>query len=212
MGRFKTLGYLVAIIGVAFLLGSGYALTQVQAGYKSLQSFSAAQNVLLSYNDQGELIDRGKTEGARAIMRLLTEDWGYPVRSSELDPKDPLVNTASEYMYQMATIGYHVLHGTQTISLEQDVEYKGQVYPAGVHKFPVEGRYWTGFDRMHPLEGPARGMAWSGTAHGLIAELGVGTVTASTLELGLAVTALIAGVGGSLVVLGLGLVWASSKE
>ena len=45
----------------------------------------------------------------------------------------------------------------------------------------MNGRYWTGFDRMHPLDGKVREMAWSGVAHGLIAELGVGTVTASTL-------------------------------
>lgn len=211
MERFKKLGQLIAVIGFAFVIGAVFAYTKIQEGYQSLQSFSAAQNVTLSYNGQGELIDRGKTEGAQAIMKLLTEDWGYPVVASEFDPKDPLVNTASEYMYQMATIGYHVLHGTQTITLPKDMEYKGKVYPAGVHKFPVEGRYWTGFDRMHPLEGRAREMAWSGTAHGLIAELGVGTVTASTLQLGLAVAGLMAGIGGTLMVLGLGLSWASQK-
>jgi hypothetical protein len=51
------------------------------------------------------LLDRGKPEAVQKIMRLLTEDWGYPVVESELDPNDPLVNTASEYMYQMAVIG-----------------------------------------------------------------------------------------------------------
>ena len=47
-------------------------------------------------------------------MGLLTDDWKYPVVESDLDPSDPLVNTASEYMYQMATISFHTLHGTQT--------------------------------------------------------------------------------------------------
>ena len=61
-------------------------------------------------------------------MRLLTEDWGYPVVESELDPNDPLVNTASEYMYQMAVIGYHVLHGNHEVVLTEDQEYKGKVY------------------------------------------------------------------------------------
>jgi hypothetical protein len=48
-----------------------------------------------------------------------------------------------------------------------------------------------------------------GTAHGLIAELGVGTVTHSTLQMGLALAALFAGLGLVLMVAGGGLVWAS---
>ena len=73
----------------------------------------------------------------------------------------------------------------------------------------MNGRYWTGVDLMHPLDGKVREMAWSGVAQGLIAELGVGTITASTLQLGLAVAALMAGLGGSLILLGVGLQWAS---
>ena len=72
---------------------------------------------------------------------------------SELDPNDPLVNTASEYMCQMAVIGYHVLHGYHEVVLTEKQEYKGKVYPAGSHEVPVNGRYWTGFDRMHPMDG-----------------------------------------------------------
>ena len=37
-------------------------------------------------------------------MSLLTNDWGYPVNNAELNPNDPTINTASEYMYQMATV------------------------------------------------------------------------------------------------------------
>ena len=44
-------------------------------------------------------------------MALLVEDWAYPVVASDLNPNDPLVNTPTEYMYQMATISYHTLHG-----------------------------------------------------------------------------------------------------
>ena len=60
---------------------------------------------MLEYNEDGQLVDRGETEGAEAIMSL-EDEWKYPVVESELDPADPLVNTASEYMYQMATIAY----------------------------------------------------------------------------------------------------------
>ena len=105
----------------------------------------------------------------------------------------------------MAVIGYHVLHGNHEVVLIEKQEYKGKVYPAGSHEVPVNGRYWNGFDRMHPLDGKGREMAWSGGAHGLITELGVGTVTASTLQLVLAVAALMACLGGSLILLGVGL-------
>jgi hypothetical protein len=188
------------------------AYSQVQDGYNSLQSFSEAQNVQLNYNDEGQLIDRGTTEGADAIMVLLTEDWGYPVKESDLDPNDPLVNTASEYMFQMATIAFHTLNGTQVVVLAEDVEYNGETFAAGTYDVAVDGRYWTGFDRMHPLEGPARGQAWSGTAHGLIAELGVGTVTHSALQLGLAIAGTLAAIGLTAIVAGLGLVWATKEQ
>jgi hypothetical protein len=197
---------------MVFVVAGGVAYAKVQDGYQSLQAFSEAQNVTLSYNEDGQLIDRGTTEGAAAIMTLLTEDWKYPVVEADLDPNDPLVNTASEYMFMMATIGYHVLHGTQTVVLEEDVEYDGQVYAAGTYEFEVDGRYWTDFDRMHPLEGQAREAAWSGTAHGLFGELGVGTVTHSALQLGLAIAAIFAGVGLVALLAGAGLVWSSAGK
>ena len=208
----RTLGIVLALFGVGFVVAGGVAFFQVRNGYESLQSFSEAQNVTLSYNEDGELIDRGTTEGAAAIMDLLVEDWGYPVVESDLDPSDPLVNTPSEYMFQMATIGYHVLHGTQTVVLTEDAEYNGETFPAGTYEFEVDGRYWTDFDRMHPIEGPARGQAWSGTAHGLIAELGVGTVTGSTLQMGLGLAGLFAGVGIFALIAGLGLIWVASRD
>ncbi|HEX6327749.1 MAG TPA: hypothetical protein VFZ72_14350 [Jiangellaceae bacterium] len=205
--RLRVLGLVLAVIGLGFVAGGAIAFAKVQDGYGSLQAFSEAQNVTLSYNEDGQLIDRGETAGAEAIMQLLAEDWNYPVVEADLDPNDPLVNTATEYMYQMATIAYHTLHGTQTVVLDEAVEYNGETFEAGVYEFDVDGRYWTGFDRAHPIEGPAREMAWTGTAHGLIGELGVGTVTHTTLQLGLGVAGLIAGIGATLILAGLGLVW-----
>jgi hypothetical protein len=212
-GRLKGLGIILVVIGFAFIAGGGYAFLKVQDGAKSLQTFSAAQNVTLTYNDQGQLTDRGETAGAQAIMTLLTDDWGYPVAASEMNPNDPLVNTASEYMYQMAVISYHTLHGVQTIVLDKDVTAAdGTVYKAGTYEFPIEGRYWSAFDRTNPIEAAAREQAWTGTAHALIAELGVGTVTASTLQMGLGLAGLFAGLGGTIVITGLGLVWATRPE
>ena len=210
--RFKILGLILALIGLGFMVGGSVAYFKVQEGYDSLAALSGAQNVELAYNEEGQLIDRGEVAGAQAIMSLLTDDWKYPVVASDLDPSDPVVNTASEYMFQMATITYHVLSGTQTVVLDEDVEYNGEMFKAGTYEFEVDGRYWADFDRSHPIEGAARGLAWSATPHALIAELGVGTVTHSTLQLGLGMAGAFAGIGLTLIVAGLGLVWAARGE
>lgn len=210
--RLRTLGVVLAVLGLAFVAGGGFGFYRVQQGYGSLQAFSEAQSVELSYNEDGQLIDRGTTEGADAIMVLLEDDWAFPVVDRELDPADPLVNTGTEYMFQMATIAYHTLNGSQTVVLTEDVEYNGETFTAGSYDVPVDGKYWTDFDRQHPLEGPARAQAWSGTAHGLIGELGVGTVTASALQLGLGLSAAIAGIGLTLLVAGFGMVWVAKAE
>jgi hypothetical protein len=210
--RLKKLGFVVLAIGVAFLVAGVVAYTRVQDGYDSLQAFSEEQNVTLSYNEDGQLTDRGTTEGADEIMILLTEDWQYPVVTSDLDPADPLVNTATEYMYQMATISHHVLDGTVEVVLTEDVDYNGELYEAGTYEVPTEGKYWTGFDRLHPLEGPARAEVWTGTVHGLVGELGVGTVTHSTLQMGLALSALFAGLGLTFMLMGGGIAWAMTAK
>ena len=210
--RLRGLGIVLGLIGLAFVVAGGFAFFKVQEGTASLNAFSAAQNVQLAYNEDGQLVDRGEVEGAQAIMGLLTDDWGYPVQSGELDPNDPMVNTGSEYMYQMATVAYHTLNGTQTVVLDEDVEYNGELFTAGTYDVPIDGRYFSQLDRQHPLEGPAREQAWSGTAHALIAELGVGTVTFQALQLGLALAGLFAGVGATFLLTGAGLVWATRTE
>jgi hypothetical protein len=211
--RLQRLGIGLVLIGIAFFAAGGYTYMKTQEGASALQAFSAAQNVKLSYNDQGQLVDRGKTEGAAAIMSLLTNDWGYKVDASELNPNDPLVNTASEYMYQMATISYHTLHAATTVTFPEDVIVDGKVVQAaGTYDFQNTGKYWTGFDRTDPIQGAARDKVWTGTALALIGELGVGSVTASALQMGLGLAALFALVGGTVVLTGLGLVWATRAQ
>jgi hypothetical protein len=209
LSRFKVVGVILVIAGLVFVGVGGFTYLKTQEGAKSLQAFSAAQNVTLSYNDQGQLVDRGDPAEAAAIMGLLTNDWGYAVNSGELNPNDPVVNTASEYMYQMATIAYHTLHGTQTVVLTEPAEYNGKTYPAGTYEVPVDGRYWTQFDRQDPLDGKAREQAWTGTAHALIAELGVGSVTASALQMGLGIAAIAAALGATLLIVGFAVIWAA---
>jgi hypothetical protein len=207
--RFKVVGFALVIAGLLFVGVGGYTYVKTQEGARALQAFSAAQNVKLSYNDQGQLTDRGETTGAEAIMGLLTNDWGYAVNTAELNPHDPVVNTASEYMYQMATIAYHTLNGTQTVVLTEPAEFDGKTYAAGSYEVPVAGRYWTQFNRLDPLDAKVREQAWTGTAHALIAELGVGSVTASTLQVGLGIAAIAAALGATLMLLGVGVIWAA---
>ena len=207
--RLRKLGMVLAVMGLLFVAGGTYAFIKTQQGYASLTALSAAQDVKLSYNEQGQLVDRGETAEAAAIMSLLRDDWKYPVDAAELNPNDPIVNTASEYMYQMATITYHTLHGTQTVVLPADVTAAdGTVYKAGEYQFAVDGRYFSQFNRANPIEAAAREKAWTGTAHGLIAELGVGTATATALQLGVGIAGLFAGIGFFALISGLGLVWA----
>jgi hypothetical protein len=207
--RLRKLGIVLAALGLVFMAAGAYAGFKTVEGQRSLNAFSTAQDIKLSYNEQGALVDRGEAAPAQAILSLLRDEWGYAVVDGDLNAADPLVNTPTEYMYQMATIAYHTLNGTQTITLDEDTEYQGETFKAGTYEFPVAGRYWTDFDRQHPIEGQARDKAWTGTAHALIANLGVGTVTASALQLGLGLAALFAGVGLLAIVSGLGLVWAT---
>jgi hypothetical protein len=214
INRLKKLGFVLALFGLAFVATSGYAYIKVQDGQRSLNAFSAAQSVKLSYNDQGQLVDRGTTEGAAAIMQLLIVDWGYPVQASELDPNDPIVNTGSEYMYQMATVSYHTLHGSHEIILDEEYTAPdGTVYAAGTPiPFDVNGRYYSQFDRSDPVQAAARGLAWSPTALALVGQLGVGASTASALQMGLGVAGLLAGLGLAFIFAGFGLVWAVRPE
>jgi hypothetical protein len=206
--RFKVLGLALVIAGGAFVAVGAYTYIKTQEGANALHAFSAAQNVELSYNDEGQLVDRGETAGSAAIMGLLTTDWGFTVNTADFDPNDPVVNTASEYMYQMATVAYHTLTGTQTVVLTEPVEYNGKTYAAGSYDVAINGRYWSQFDRLDPLDGPAREQAWTGTAHGLIASLGVGSVTASALQMGTGIAAIAAALGALLILIGFGVIWA----
>lgn len=213
IGRLRGLGIVLAVMGILFIAGGAFAFVKTQEGARSLQAFSAAQDLNLTYNEQGQLTDRGETEGATAIMSLLKDDWAYPVAAGDLNPNDPLVNTPTEYMYEMATITYHTINGTQTVVLPEDVTAAdGTVYKAGEYEFAVDGRYWSEFDRANPIEAAAREQAWTGTAHALIANLGVGTVTASALQLGLGMAGLFAGIGAFALIAGLGLVWAMRAQ
>lgn len=235
------LGVFLIVVGIGYFVGAGVAFSKAQGGYGALEAFSAAQNVELSFNEDGQLIDRGTTEGAEAIMQLLKDDWNFPVvegcgtlfTPAGICADDPVVNNQSEYMFQMATIVYHVLHGEQNVVLnDADIDraigsgalaedgtyngtveaYQGQVLEAGVpYTVPVNERYWTEFDRTDVLDGKARELAWSGTAHALVGELGVGAATHSALMLALGIAGLLAGLGVVCLVMGVAFIWHTRK-
>ena len=163
-------------------------------------------------------------------MDLLEGEWDFPVvmGAGGLDPDDPVVNNQSEYMYQMATIVHHTLTGTQMVNVTADqiaaatesgalepdgtyngtVEaYQGEVLEPGTYEVPVNGRYWTEFERGDVLDGPAREAAWSGTTHALVAELGVGAATHSALMLALGIAGLLAGLGVVTLAMGVAFLW-----
>lgn len=209
--RLKIVGLVMVVAGFVFIGVGGYTYVKTQAGSASLQAFSAAQDVKLNYNDQGQLTDRGETAEAEKIRTLLTDDWGYTIDPAELDPNDPLVDTPSEYMYQMATIAYHVLNSQQKVALADHADYKDQHFMPGDYEFAVGGRYWSQFDRANPIEGKARELAWTGTAQALIAELGVGSVTATAIQMGFGIAAIAVALGATFLILGGGLFWAARR-
>ena len=212
-GRLTKLGIVLTVFGLLFFIGAGYAWIKVQDGQRSLTAFSAAQNVKLAHNEQGQLTDGGDPAKAAVIMSLLTNEWGYATNPTDFDPNDPVINTASEYMYQMAAISEHTLTSTVKVTLPEDVTASdGTVYKAGTYDFPVNGRYYSEFNRSNPIEAQARGIAWSPLALSLIGQLGVGAVTASSLQMGIGIAGLFAAVGFVFAFAGLGLVWAARPE
>jgi hypothetical protein len=60
---------------------------------------------------------------------------------------------------------------------------------------------------MHPLDGQAREAVWTGTVHGLFAQLGVGATSFSALQMGQAMALIAAAFGLGFVIIGGGLIW-----
>ncbi len=197
----------LTVAGIAFLYGAPTA----NAGLDSAQAMYQAQGVELSYNEEGELLDRGTPEGAAKIMAMLRDDWDYPVKQSSFDPDDPIINTRDELMYQYAVITYHVYHGERTIVLgEADVpiSYRGIEYTEP-GEYPIAPlAYYAQLDRTHPIERQLR-EAWSPLALSLTAQLAGGHANQAAGELAMATSIGLGGVGVLFAMAGGGLVWIS---
>lgn len=211
--NFISMAGLVLIIGGIIGISMGaYLYIAADAGLESLDAVYATQGRYMTYDDEGNFTDRGTAEAGAAILSLLEDDYQFALNRANLDPEDTLVNTPDELMVQYAIITYHTLHGTQTVVLDESVEYQGVTYEAGTYEVEVDGRYYSDFDRRHPLEGPARTMAWSPLALSLNAQL-IGGVN-SDLQAGMAhfiAWSVFAGFGAMFVVTG-GLVFAGGIQ
>ena len=180
MGYITMAGLVLVVGGIIGMVLGGYLYFKASDGLTSLEAVYEVQNRTMSYDADGNFTDRGTKEGGDAILSLLENDWQFPLNRANLDPNDPLVNTPDELMVQYAIINYHTLHGTQTVVLTEDVEYKGELFKAGEYKVPVDGKYFSDLDRSHPLEGPVRTQAWSPLAFGLLGQL-IGGVNSDLL-------------------------------
>ena len=112
--RLRILGIVMVASGIFGFGVAGFTLVSTMNGMNALQAFSQAQAVKLSYNDQGQITDHGSTDSAQQILDLVTKDWGYSLNMADLTPNDPVVNTASEYMFEMGAISHHTLTGKTT--------------------------------------------------------------------------------------------------
>ena len=208
--RIRVLGTLLVFAGLTMAgVGFVYGVPTANDGLASAQKMYEAQGVELSYNENGELVDRGTTEGANNIMKLLTEEWAFPVRASDFDPNDPIVNTRSELMFYYATITYHVLHGEVNVKLTAEqvpITYRGVTYAeAGEYKIAPLA-YYAQLDRTHPIEGQLRA-AWTPAALALTGALSAGHANQAAGELAQATTLAIGGIGLLFAASGAGLVW-----
>lgn len=208
--RMRLLGIALVTAGIAVAAaGFLYGLPKANDGLASAQAMYEAQGVTLSYNEAGQLVDRGTPEGAQKIMSLLKDEWKYPVDDGNFDPSDPIINTRDELMYQYATITYHVLHGTVAVKLtaaDVPITYRGVTYAeAGTYNMTVE-KYYAQFDRSNPIERQLRD-AWSPLAIALTGSLAGGHANQAAGELAQATSVGMGGIGLLFAAAGAGLVW-----
>ena len=147
-------------------------------------------------------------------MSLLVNDWGYPVDSAELQSRTtrsstPVASTCSRWH---RVVPHAARHADGRLSTRTSPLPTARSTRQAPYEIPVDGRYWAEFDRRNPIDAAVRTQAWTGTAHALIGELGVGSATASTLQMGLGLAGLFAGIGFAFIFAGLGLAWAARPE
>jgi hypothetical protein len=210
--RLRILGVVLAACGVATAgVGFLYGWMTASDGLASAQAIYEDQGVELSYNDAGQLVDGNNATAAQDILDRLAADWKYPVNHKDLDPKDPVVNTRTELMYEYATITTHVLDSKVAVVLnatQVPITYRGVTYDApGTYNITVE-KYYAQMDRSNPIEAQLRN-AWSPLALSLLGALAGGHANQAAGELARATTLGFTGIGLLFALGGAGLFWAS---
>jgi len=210
--RVRLLGIFLLLAGVT-LAGVGflYGLPQAENGLDSAQAMYKEQGVTLTYNEDGELTDRGTTEGAQAIMDLLENDFEYPVNHDNLDPDDPLINTRDELMFEYATITYHVLHTAVPVTLtdaDVPITYRNVTYTEpGTYNITLE-HYYAHLDRTNVVERQLRN-AWSPLALSLTSALAGAHANQAAGELARMTTLGFGGLGLLIAATGGAVIWVS---
>ena len=72
--RLRTVGIMLMAFGLVFFVGAGVAFKLYNDGANSLQSFSEVQGIELTYNEDGQLVDRVDPAEADKIMAMLTDE------------------------------------------------------------------------------------------------------------------------------------------
>ena len=213
--RLRLVGILLAVAGLGLAgVSLAWGLPQADDGLDSAQAMYEAEGVRLTYDEDGRLVDRGTPEGAQRILDLLAKDYKYPVKMSDFDPDDPLVNTRSELMYEYATITYHVLHSTVAVQLtaaDVPITYRNVTYTQpGTYNITLE-HYYAHLDRTNPIERQLR-EAWSPLAFSLTSSLAGAHANQAAGELARMTTLGMAGIGGLFALAGAGLAWATWRR
>lgn len=210
--RVRIVGIALVVAGLA-VAGAGffYGLPQANDGLAAAQAMYEDEGVKLTYNEAGQLTDRGTPESAQNILALLEQEWKYPVKHSNLDPNDPLVNTRDELMFQYATIIYHVKHSVVPVQLtaaDVPITYHGVTYTQpGTYNITVE-KYFAELDRNNPVEKQLRD-SWSALALALTGSLAGAHANQAAGELAAATSMGIGAMGLVFTLAGAGTVWVS---
>ena len=168
---------------------------------------SAKPRTSSSLQRRGQLVDRGEVEGALAIMACSKTTWASPSSSPISTPTIRSSTAPLSTCTRWATISYHVLDGIQPVTLTKPTSPERTVRspPSSTARRvvavpnPFPARASPATSTSTAATGPASTAAslWKRslvTRHGagplrLVAELGVGAATHSTLQLALGVAA-----------------------
>ena len=159
--RLQRLGIVLALLGSRSSPPAATRSIKTQAGANALQAFSAAQNVKLSYNDQGSSSTAARPPGPRRSWPSWSTSGGTrstTASSTRMTRSSTRPASTCTRWPRSPTTPFR----RPDRRLPEDVRRRrhGRT-KAGTYEFQNDGKYWTGFDRTNPIEGAAREQAWT---------------------------------------------------